>query len=56
MSDIKNSPVTGEYQIGCEKVRIHGTMESERVDQATIDFLRKVKRIRHSKKKNEGKR
>ena len=51
MSDIKNSPVTGEYQIGCAKVRIHGTMERERVDQATIDFLRKVKRIRHSKKK-----
>lgn len=52
MSDIKNSPVTGEYQIGCAKVRIHGTIERERVEQATIDFLRKVERIRNAKKKD----
>ena len=45
MSDIKNSPVTGEYQIGCAKVRIHGTIERERVEQATIDYLRKVEKI-----------
>lgn len=51
MSDIKNSPVTGEYQIGCAKVRIHGTIERERVEQATIDFLRN-ERIRNAKKKD----
>lgn len=52
MSDIKNSPVTGEYQIGCAKVRIHGQITKERVEQATIDFLRKVERIRNAKKKD----
>ena len=52
MSDIKKSPVTGEYQIGCAKVRIHGQITKERVEQATIDFLRKVERIRNAKKKD----
>ena len=52
MSDIKNSPATGEYQIGCAKVRIHGQITKERVEQATIDFLRKVERIRNAKKKD----
>lgn len=55
MNDIKNSPVTGEYQIGCAKVRIHGQISKERVEQATIEYLRAVERIRNIKKKNREK-
>ena len=52
MSDIKDSPVTGEYQIGCAKVRIHGQISKERVEQATIEYLRKVKKIYAKRRKN----
>ena len=52
MSDIKDSPVTGEYQIGCAKVRIHGQISKERVEQATIEYLRKVKKIYVKRRKN----
>lgn len=54
MSDIKNSPVTGEYQIGCAKVRIHGQITKERVEQATIDYLRKVEKIYAKKGKKSA--
>lgn len=38
-----------EYRKGKAIIRVHGQVERERVEAATIDFLKKVERIRRKK-------
>lgn len=43
-----------EYKIGNAIVRVHGTVDQDKIKAATVIFMKKVEKQRRSKKKNEA--
>lgn len=42
-----------EYKIGCATVRIHGSAEREQLEEATIRFIKGVRKCQKKKEKQK---